>query len=134
MTIQTLDAPWDGAQRRVAPYRRPSRQSAARLVPAYVVTANDVLDGGVRYLRVAGSGCEWTEDIGAATTTGDAAERDALLAMAETSVRRNVVIAPYAIEVVCDGAGIAHRSTRERIRATGPTTRPTTRPGNGAHR
>ena len=129
MTVQTLEAPYRSKSRGSNPYRRPTRQ-----VPGYVITANDVLDGGVRYLRRAALGCEWTLDIGAATTTGNARDRDALLAMAEAGARRNFVVAPYAIEIVRDGTRIAHRSTRERIRATGPTTRPAKRPGNGTHR
>lgn len=120
MTVQTLEAPCRDKSRSGAPYQRPSQQAAVRT--AYIVTANDVLDGSVRYLRVAGAGCEWTKDIGAATTTGIAEDRDALLALAESSVRGNIVIAPYTIEVVRNGAGITHGSTRERIRALGPTT------------
>ncbi len=125
MTIHVLEAPRRHATRRrdaqSDPRQHRAREAAPGEAPDYVITANAVLDGGVRYLRLAGAGCEWTVDSGAATATGSTQQRDALLAAAETDVQRNLVIAPYAIEVVRDGAGFIHKSTRERIRAGGPT-------------
>ena len=116
--VEQSDA--DSAQRRAAGFR--SHEGAKDNPGFYVVTANDLRDGGVRYLRATEDRVTWTRDVEAATATADPERRDALLAAAEADVARNLVVAPYAIEVVPTAAGFAHTSVRERVRASGPST------------
>lgn len=87
----------------------------------YVISANSLRSGAVVWLRVVGDAFGWTE-AAATASVGDAAQRDAWLAIAEAEARQNRVVAPYAVDVVADGAGgFTHTSTRESVRAGGPT-------------
>jgi len=81
------------------------------------VTANRLIDGAVVYLDLDGG---WTQDFGKAATL-PASATDKLLAIAEAGVAAQIVIAPYAIDLV-DDSGIKPVRFRERIRAFGPTT------------
>ena len=87
----------------------------------FVITANDLRDGGVRWLAC--DGAAWTTEAAAAAVAADAAERDALLARAEADVAENRVVGVYAVEVAPTGDGFVHTSVRERVRAGGPTVR-----------
>lgn len=87
----------------------------------FVITANDLRDGAIVWLRAEAGGFGWTTTAAAASVAG-AGERDAWLAAAEADARRNRVVAPYAIDVAArPEGGFAHTSTRERVRAGGPT-------------
>ncbi|MSP81455.1 MAG: DUF2849 domain-containing protein [Alphaproteobacteria bacterium] len=86
-----------------------------------IVTANDLRDGSVRYLR-AEPLPSWERDIRRASTTADPATRDAWLALAEAEARANNVVAPYVIAVASGEGEPDHDSVRERVRASGPTT------------
>jgi len=88
---------------------------------AFVVTANELTEGGIVYLRETPEGPAWTPRIAEATVAGEPARRDALLAAAADEAARNVVVGPYAIEVIAAPQGLVHTSTKERIRASGPT-------------
>jgi hypothetical protein len=88
---------------------------------SYIVTANELTEGGIVYLRDAPAGPAWTPRIAEATAVAEPERRDALLAAAAVDVARNVVVGPYAIEVKVTPAGLVHTSTKERIRASGPT-------------
>ncbi|MEX2648239.1 MAG: DUF2849 domain-containing protein [Alphaproteobacteria bacterium] len=87
----------------------------------FVVTANLLADGGVRWLRAEAGHLAWTSVALDASTTEDAHQRDAWLAAAEADVARNLIVAPYAVEVASHGDGFRHVSVRERVRANGPT-------------
>jgi hypothetical protein len=90
-------------------------------VEHYVISANSLRSGAVVWLRAVGDAFGWTEDASDASV-GDAAQRDAWLAIAEAEARANRVVAPYAVDVAPDGAGgFAHTSVREAVRAGGPT-------------
>jgi hypothetical protein len=85
----------------------------------YVITANLTDDGAPVYLRENGS---WSLQLSDARAipVDDEAERDACLTRADSEQRR--VCDPYAFKVdVTDGVPKV-TTTRERIRATGPTT------------
>jgi len=87
----------------------------------YVVTANALADGGVLWLRAEAGRVAWTSAAREASTTEDARQRDAWLAAAEADVARNLIVAPYAVEVAPVEGGFRHTSVRERVRADGPT-------------
>ncbi len=95
-------------------------------MPHYVITANNLRDGGVRWLRDDGGSLAWTAEAQAAAVAPDAAGRDAWLALAEADVAANRVVGVYAVEVVPAGDGFAHTSVRERVRAGGLTVNPAT--------
>jgi hypothetical protein len=84
-----------------------------------IVTANRLSDGLVVYLNGAG----WSERIENARVAGDDAAASGLLARAEGPGQDVRVIAPYLIEVALEGAVPRPVSTREAIRAQGPTVR-----------
>lgn len=87
----------------------------------YVVTANALADGGVLWLRAEAGHLAWTPESRAASTTEDAHQRDAWLVAAEADALRNLIVAPYAVEVAPVEGGFRHTSVRERVRADGPT-------------
>jgi hypothetical protein len=96
----------------------------------YVVTANALDDGGVRWLARAGDALSWTTKGSEAALAPDEATRDGWLAAAQADVKRCLVVAPYAVEVEVEAEGetFRHLSVKERIRAAGgPTV------GNGVH-
>lgn len=87
---------------------------------SYVVTANELSEGYIVYLRDAPAGPAWTRRIEEATVVAEP-ERDVLLATAATDVARNVVVGPYAVEVKVTPQGLVHTSMKERVRAAGPS-------------
>jgi uncharacterized protein DUF2849 len=88
---------------------------------SFVVTANELTEGYIVYLRDAPAGPSWTRRIEEATVTAEPERRDALLAAAAADVARNVVVGPYAVEVKVTPLGLVHTSMKERVRATGPS-------------
>lgn len=88
----------------------------------FIVTANDLADGGVRYLAIADEDHVWHRDIRSASATPDPATGEAWLAEANRDVAANLIVAPYVIDVVPGADGPLHGSVRERVRAAGPTT------------
>ncbi len=90
--------------------------------PHFIVTANDLADGSVRYLAHEATGRAWPRDIRAASLTADPGLRDAWLAEAAADVAANRIIAPYAIDVIPGRDGPEHGTVRERVRAAGPST------------
>jgi hypothetical protein len=83
-----------------------------------IVTANNLIDGAVVYRTPEG---RWSTHIGAAQGVVGEAESKALLALAEGDVARQIVVAPYLVEVEGTPGHWQHKSWRERIRAEGPT-------------
>lgn len=82
-----------------------------------VVTANRLLDGAIVYLRRDGDSTTWVESIDQASVF-PVSEIDAMMAHAETAAARNIVVAPYAIEITGKRETL---SARESIRAHGPS-------------
>ncbi|MGH6719698.1 MAG: DUF2849 domain-containing protein [Alphaproteobacteria bacterium] len=95
-------------------------------MPHFVITANDLRDGSVRWLTDDNGRAGWTAEARAASVAADAAGRDAWLALAEADVAANSVVGVYAVEVAATGDGFVHTSVRERVRAGGPTIGPAT--------
>jgi len=83
-----------------------------------IVTANNLIDGAVVYRTAEG---RWTTHIGAALGVGGEVEAKALLALAESDAARQIVVAPYLVEIEGTPGRWQHKSWRERIRAEGPT-------------
>lgn len=83
-----------------------------------IATANRLTDGAVVYATRTGGWSEFIED-GAIAADGTAAEK--LLAAAEVSVRRQIVIGPYLIDMIAEDGGLRPRRMREAIRAAGPS-------------
>ncbi|MSP43259.1 MAG: DUF2849 domain-containing protein, partial [Alphaproteobacteria bacterium] len=69
------------------------------------------------YLQMHGDHHHWCENIREAAIL-DAGGVEAMLARAQTDVRENRIIDPYAIEVTPDHAPVTQRET---VRAGGPT-------------
>ena len=86
-----------------------------------MITANRLGDGIVVFLKLNGEGWDWVEQIADASVARDAATLDAMTAASQADAR-NVVVEPYAIDVVEGKAGYEPAAIRERIRAFGPTT------------
>ncbi len=85
-----------------------------------VYTASLLKEGLVAYLALENGHPSWTSDIHQATVSeGDAL--DALKKAAEQSEQENIVVAPYAIDVLKTEDGIVAATKREQIRADGPT-------------
>jgi hypothetical protein len=85
-----------------------------------VYTASLLKEGLVAYLCLEDGLPSWTAEIGRATATNhDTVE--ALKIAAEKSEQDNLVVAPYAIDVVNSGNGWIAATKREQIRASGPT-------------
>ena len=85
-----------------------------------VYTASLLKEGLVAYLCLENGHPSWTFDISQATAGHDD-ELDALKLAAERSEQDNIVVAPYAIEVLETDSGIMATTKREQIRASGPT-------------
>jgi hypothetical protein len=83
-------------------------------------TANRLGDGIVVFLRLNRKGWDWVEQIADASVARDAGTLDAMTAASEADAR-NVVVDPYAIDVIESAAGVKPAAIRERIRAFGPT-------------
>ena len=84
----------------------------------FVISASFTDSGAPAYLAANG---EWSRDLQSALTIESEAERDERLARALEQER--VVCDPYFFDVRLEGNVIDPISTRERIRAQGPTTR-----------
>jgi hypothetical protein len=83
-----------------------------------IVTANNLIDGAVVYRTAEG---RWSTHVGQALGVSGEAETKALLALAEADAGRQIVVAPYLVEVEGSPGRWQHKSWRERIRAGGPT-------------
>ncbi len=85
-----------------------------------VVTANRLVEGDVVYLTEDG---QWSEGIDTACLADNEQKADALMETAEAAVTAQVVVAPYAIDVIAEDGGVRALRYREHIRASGPTIR-----------
>ncbi|MZR29035.1 DUF2849 domain-containing protein [Sneathiella litorea] len=85
-----------------------------------VYTASLLKEGLVAYLTLDNNLPSWTTDIHQATAAIDDS-LEALKKAAEQSEQDNIVVAPYAIDVIKTDSGIIAATKREQIRATGPT-------------
>ena len=88
---------------------------------AKVMTANLLREGEVVYLTDAG---DWSLWIGEARVVHDEAGAAELDAGAQQGERARLVVGPYLMEVEESAAGPQPISTREIIRAKGPTVHP----------
>jgi Protein of unknown function (DUF2849) len=85
-----------------------------------VYTASLLKEGLVAYLCLEGGLPSWTSEIGRATAK-DGESVEFLKIAAEKSEQENVIVAPYAIDVVNSDRGWVAATKREQIRASGPT-------------
>jgi Protein of unknown function (DUF2849) len=85
-----------------------------------VITANRLADGVVIFADAEGG---WVEDFVRAVVYADAAATKAGLERAAEAAARNVLVEPYAIDVVLRNGHYVPKSLREAIRASGPTVR-----------
>jgi len=85
---------------------------------AWIVTANRLGDGAVVYL---GAGDDWTETFAAARIAHDKAEADAWCAEAARPDAELRVVGPYIMAVAEDQGWMRPTTTREWIRAGGPS-------------
>jgi Protein of unknown function (DUF2849) len=84
------------------------------------VTANRLRQGDVVYLTDKG---RWSPHLNESRVSADKAEQEAMLAQAETAVEAREIIGPYLMDVIEVDAILQPLSTRETIRAAGPTVR-----------
>jgi hypothetical protein len=84
----------------------------------FVISANFTDSGAPAYL---GAGGDWVRELQRALAIASEAERDDLLNRA--LLQERVVCDPYFFDVRLEGSVIDPISTRERIRAEGPTVR-----------
>ncbi|USG60723.1 DUF2849 domain-containing protein [Sneathiella marina] len=85
-----------------------------------VYTASLLKEGLVAYLCLEDGLPSWTPEIGQATAMDDGSVESLKIA-AEKSERDNIIVAPYAIDVVNSDGGWVAATKREQIRASGPT-------------
>lgn len=85
-----------------------------------VVTANRLREGDVVYLTDTG---KWSPHLNESRVTRDAEDLQAMLAEAAAAVAARHIVAPYEMEVVEFDGILQPLSTREIIRAAGPTVR-----------
>jgi len=85
-----------------------------------IVTANRLRQGDVVYLTDTGT---WSTHLNQSRTTRDAAQLEAMLSQAGEAVAAREIVAPYEMEVVEIDGILQPLSTREIIRAAGPTVR-----------
>jgi hypothetical protein len=83
-----------------------------------IVSANDLLDGGVIYLAATGG---WTRRLAEAAVARSPAEAAALMAAAET--QPDIAVGPALAEVATGHGAPRPLAARELIRALGPTIR-----------
>lgn len=95
-----------------------SKPVAKRTGTHFVISAVLTDTGAPAYFTQASS---WTASLQEAATLATQEERDAQLAVAEAQERQ--VCDPYAFAVRIEAGRIDPLSTREEIRAKGPTTR-----------
>jgi hypothetical protein len=86
----------------------------------FVVTATDLRDGTIQWLA---AGDIWQAHFAKAVTFDEAGIEQAL-AFGAAEIRAQRVVGVYQVEVGHTADGITPRSTRERIRAYGPTVHP----------
>lgn len=84
------------------------------------VTANRLREGDVVYLTDTG---RWSAHLNESRVSDDPAILEALMAQAEADVAARLVIGPYLMEVAEIDGILQPLSTREIIRAAGPTVR-----------
>ncbi|GAB4392400.1 MAG: DUF2849 domain-containing protein [Kiloniellaceae bacterium] len=94
-----------------------------------IVTANRLREGDVVYLTDTG---RWSLHLNESRASRDAAEIEAMLAEAGKAVAAREIVGPYAMEVVEVDGILQPLSTREIIRAAGPTVRADYREQEGA--
>ena len=85
----------------------------------FVVTATRLRDGAILWL---GAGRVWHQQFGFAHALPEA-EIEAALAFGAQEVAAQRVIGVYRVDVESDGQTMTPATTRERIRATGPSVR-----------
>ena len=85
-----------------------------------VYTASLLREGLVAYLCLENGISSWTSDIRQATADSEG-QLDLLKTAAEQAERENIVVAPYAIDVLETENGWKAATKREQIRAEGPT-------------
>lgn len=85
-----------------------------------VYTASLLKEGLVAYLCLENGHAFWTTDLRKATARA-ADDIEALKIAAEQAEQDNIVIAPYAMDVIETAEGLAATTRREEIRASGPT-------------
>jgi hypothetical protein len=90
-----------------------------------VVTASRLRQGDIVYMTAAGG---WSPHLNEGRASDDKAAVEAMLAKAAEDVAACLVVAPYAFEVVEIDGILQPLSTRETIRAAGPTVRADYRP------
>ena len=89
-------------------------------VPLKATTANRLREGDVVYLTESGL---WTGWLNQAATSNDTAIQDEMLKRAEADVAARKIVGPYLVEVTEVDGILEPLSTRETIRAAGPTVR-----------
>ena len=83
---------------------------------SHVVSANDLLSGGVIYLtRTDG----WSQDLSEAAVAHNAVDAERLLGIA--SCQPDCAVGPYLVAVVATQGKITPTAFRERLRDTGPS-------------
>jgi hypothetical protein len=82
-----------------------------------IVTANRLVDGRVVFRDRTGG---WVETLTAAAVLEPAEAAQALTAAAD-DVAAQVILDPYAVDVVTTPSGITPKTMREKIRAAGPS-------------
>ena len=96
------------------------RAPAKKSTHLKIVTANRLREGDVVYLTADGA---WSTQINDSRATRDGEELQAMLAEAAQAVAARQVVAVYDMEVAAVDGGLQPLSTREIIRAAGPTVR-----------
>lgn len=86
-----------------------------------IVTANTLAVGHVTYLTKDGGWSGWVDDARISTSEADGAE---MLALGKKAVADGLVVDPYLIDIVLEGAKIKPVRWREEIRAKGPPVHP----------
>src|SRR3546814_18232781 len=97
-----------------------NQHKSPKKVSLQVVTANRLRQGDVVYLTASAT---WSHHLNDGRATGDKTVLEAMLAKAAEDVAARLVVAPYAFEVVEIDGVLQPLSTRETIRAAGPTVR-----------
>jgi hypothetical protein len=82
------------------------------------VTANRLRDGAVVFLT---PGHTWSRHINDSAIARSGEEGAALLAVGNQAAVERIVVEPYLIEISAEGGAIRPLSTRETIRAFGPS-------------
>ncbi len=85
-----------------------------------VVTANDLADGLVVFLKTDGT---WADSIEMAEIARTDDEIDKILEKGEASALANEVVGPYLIDIEETNGKIKALHIREHMRATGPSVR-----------